>query len=310
MPPPTSPFGSLLLRRPPLRASAMSTQVAVAAAVAGIGAYAFYRRSASTETAGKPIFSTFGFHSLKLHSSELINHNTKKLRFELPDPSQPSGLSLTSALLTISFPNGGWKPCIRPYTPTNSRDEPGFIELMVKLYPNGRQSTHLHSLKPGDKVTFAPIKELAWTPNKHPHVALIAGGAGITPMYQLASGILSNPDDQTRVTLVWGVNTDEDIFLGEQFSALEKKFPGRFKAVYVVATPDAGSPHQKGFVTKKVLEGAGLSATDEKNSGAQVLVCGPPPMEKALKGTKSLFGAAKGGVLAELGYRSDQIYSF
>lgn len=173
---------------------------------------------------------------------------------------------------------------------------------MVKHYPGGKQSTHLHSLKPGDKLTFAPIKGLAWTPNKHDHVALIAGGAGITPMYQLARGILRNPDDQTRITVVWGVNTDSDIFLKDELAALERNYPGRFKAVYAVATPDAGSPHQKGFVTKQVLEKAGLSPKEEKNRDVKVLVCGPPPMEKALKGTK--------GILAELGYGKDQVYSF
>lgn len=175
---------------------------------------------------------------------------------------------------------------------------------MVKLYPNGKQSTHLHSLKPGDTLTFAPIKEFAWTPNKHEHVALIAGGAGITPMYQLARGILHNPTDQTRVTLVWGVNTDEDIFLKDEFAAMERAYPGRFKAVYVVATPEAGSPHQKGFVTRQVLDGAGLGASEKKNRDVKVLVCGPPAMEKALKGKKGQ------GVLAELGYRPDQVYSF
>jgi cytochrome-b5 reductase len=174
---------------------------------------------------------------------------------------------------------------------------------MVKLYPNGKQSTHLHSLQPGDTLTFAPIKELAWTPNKHPHVALIAGGAGITPMYQLARGILLNPDDRTRVTLVWGVNTDEDIFLRDEFAALEKQFPGRFKAEYVVANPAAGSPYQKGFVTKQMLEGAGLAASEERNRDVKVLVCGPPAMEKALKGKGT-------GVLAQLGYTPDQVYSF
>jgi cytochrome-b5 reductase len=35
----------------------------------------------------------------------------------------------------------------------------------------------------------------------------------------------------------------------------------------------------------------------------KVLVCGPPAMEKALKKKKT-------GVLAELGYKPDQVYSF
>jgi cytochrome-b5 reductase len=116
MPPGTS-FRPLL--RATHRANVMGTQVAFAAAVAGIGAYALYLRSSSNTKSDKPIFSSFGFHTLRLDSTELINHNTKKLRFELPDASKPSGLSLTSALLTISFPNGRWLPVLRPYTPVN-----------------------------------------------------------------------------------------------------------------------------------------------------------------------------------------------
>ncbi|KAK3361167.1 ferredoxin reductase-like protein [Lasiosphaeria ovina] len=303
--PPSGPFPPFL--RAKLTASSMSgTQVAVAAAVAGVGAYALYlRKSASANATDKPSLASFGFHSLRLHSTELVSHNVKRLRFELPNSTQPSGLSLTSALLTISIPAGRWLPVLRPYTPVNSLDETGFVELMVKHYPGGKQSSHLHSLKPGDRLTVAPIKELSWTPNKHPHVALIAGGAGITPMYQLTQGILNNPEDKTRITLVWGVNTDSEIFLAEQFGALQKKFPDRFKAIYVVATPESSSPHPKGFITKQILEDAGLSASSEKNKDIKVLVCGPPPMEKALKGAKS-----KPGVLTELGYSPAQIYSF
>jgi cytochrome-b5 reductase len=96
-----------------------TTQVAVAAAVAGIGAYAWYLRSNNTSSDKPPIFSSFGFHTLRLDSTELINHNTKKLRFALPDASKPSGLPLTSALLTVSFPSGRWLPVLRPYTPVN-----------------------------------------------------------------------------------------------------------------------------------------------------------------------------------------------
>ncbi|KAK0620441.1 hypothetical protein B0T14DRAFT_432144 [Immersiella caudata] len=279
----------------------MSVSVIFAAAAAGVGALVYYK--SAFPPSGKPIFSSFGLRSLKVHSTESISPNTKKLRFELPEGNLPSGLSLSASVLTFSFPGGGWKPCLRPYTPTNDLDEKGFLELMVKHYPGGKQSTHIHSLKPGDKLTFLPIPAFKWTPNKHAHLTMIAGGAGVTPMYQLARGILKNPDDQTRISLVWGVNTDADIFLKDQFAALEKQYPGRFKATYVVATPDAKSPYQKGFVTKQVLEKLGLTAA--QNKGTKVLVCGPPPMEKALKGTK-----AAPGILGEVGYTAADIHTY
>lgn len=148
-----------------------------------------------------------------------------------------------------------------------------------------------------------------WTPNQHPHVALVAGGAGITPIYQLTKGILGNPEDRTKITLVWGVNSDADIFLHDEFSALEERFPGRFRALYVVSHPEPGSRYPKGYVTKQVLDEAGLGASNAGNKDAKVFVCGPPAMEKALTGAKG-FGKSNSGVLAELGYTPGQIHRF
>ncbi|PWI69153.1 hypothetical protein PCL_01538 [Purpureocillium lilacinum] len=243
------------------------------------------------------------FLSLPLESSELVNHNTKKLRFRLPEKDAVSGLTLTSALLTFSWPKDQWFPVVRPYTPVSSSDEPGHIDLLVKRYPDGKSSTHLHSLEPGQSLRFlAALKGPQWTPNQVPHVVLIAGGAGITPCYQLAQGILRNPDDRTAVTLVYGANSDADVLLREELTNWEKRFPGRFKAVYTVSRPVEGSKYRKGYVNEQLLREAvpGVGGNDTK-----VFVCGPPPMEKSLVGDRSTKG-----VLEELGYRKDQVTKF
>jgi cytochrome-b5 reductase len=39
---------------------------------------------------------------------------------------------------------------------------------------------------------------------RHEAVGLIAGGTGITPMYQLIKAIFKNPNDKTKVSLVYG----------------------------------------------------------------------------------------------------------
>jgi len=179
-------------------------------------------------------------------------------------------------------------------------DEKGHIDLLVKQYPKGKQSTYLHALKPGDSLTFLRIPGYGWKPDEQSHVALVAGGQGITPCYQLARGILKNPNDKTRVTLVWGVNTDEDVVLRGEFSLLERQHPGRFKAVYTVANPKEGSRFTKGFVTKELLEANGV-VPGESGVG-KVFVCGPPPMEKALVG-----GA---GLLTQMGFSKSQVHKF
>lgn len=230
---------------------------------------------------------------------------------------------MKAALLTCSWPKDGWLPVLRPYTPITSSgrqhtssillikkkyvltfvpDETGHLDLLVKQYPNGKASTHLHSLQPGQTLLFvAPLGGHKWEPNSHKHVTLIAGGAGITPIYQLARGILDNPADATAVTVVFGVNTERDILFEEEFQEYEKKFPGRFRAVYTVSEGAEGSKHAKGRVTEALLR----ETAPEAGADTMAFVCGPPGMEEALLGK-----GREMGILERMGYSKKQIYKF
>ena len=69
----------------------------------------------------KPAFTggDQGFVSLKLAEVENINHNTKKFRFELPEPDMVSGLPVASAILTKYKGPNDEKATLRPYTPVS-----------------------------------------------------------------------------------------------------------------------------------------------------------------------------------------------
>lgn len=123
-----------------------------------------------------------GFFDLKLESIETVNHNVKKLRFALPSDEHVSGLSVASAILTKFKGPNMEKPVIRPYTPVSDEDSKGYIDFQIKRYPNGPMSEHMHDMKPDQRLSFkGPIPKYPWTENKHNHIALIAGGTGITP---------------------------------------------------------------------------------------------------------------------------------
>lgn len=108
-----------------------------------------------------------GFIDLKLESVEEINHNTKKFRFALPNADDVSGLQIASALLTKYKGPEMEKPVIRPYTPTSDEDARGYIDLLIKKYPGGAMSTHMHDMKPDQRLEFkGPIPKYAWSPNK------------------------------------------------------------------------------------------------------------------------------------------------
>ncbi|KAI8958060.1 NADH-cytochrome b5 reductase [Daldinia sp. FL1419] len=278
------------------------TGVAIFGASAGL--YYTYMRNMAYADSGSPK-KAFGsgpaFLSLELESSEAVNHNTKRLRFKLPTEDTVSGLTLTSALLTYSWPKGSTLPVVRPYTPINSLDERGALELLIKKYPDGKQSTYIHSLKPGDTLRFVTkIPGYSYQPNKHSEILLVAGGAGITPIYQLIRGILENPEDRTKMNLVFGVNSDADILLRKELEEYAANFPGRFNVTYAISKPAAGSPFRQGYVTKELLNEVAPQSSYDK-----VFVCGPPPMETALVGSWQ-----KSGILRELGYRKDQIHKF
>ena len=58
---------------------------------------------------------------------------------------------------------------------------------------------------------------------------MVAGGSGITPMFQVASAILRNPWDATKVFLVYANVAERDILLREQLDAWARTERARFQ---------------------------------------------------------------------------------
>jgi cytochrome-b5 reductase len=256
-----------------------------------------------------------GFTELKLESAEMVNHNVKRLTFALPDDESITGLSPVTSLLTQHIPEGAWIPIpvFRPYTPVSSNEEPGHVTFMIKRYPGGKGSNKMHSLVPGDSMKFKPLQELEYKANEYSHMTFIAGGSGITPIYQLTQAILRNPEDKTRISLIYANNTEEDILLKHEFDGLERKFPGRFQKLYTVSktTSEGEGVYEKGYITKEMLRKVMPNKMNEMN--VKVLVSGPPAMTESIAGAKGGFGwtqGSLGGILKELGYNKEEVHKF
>ncbi|GKZ17886.1 hypothetical protein AbraIFM66951_006905 [Aspergillus brasiliensis] len=280
-------------------------KVAGVTGFAGLGMYCAKQYSTAFAESNEPktVFSGLGFTTLRLQSITTVNHNTKRLVFEYPDETASSGLTLTSALLAITHPEGSWLPTIRPYTPISDLEEPGRLELMVKKYPDGKASGYLHSLRPGDSLRFAAaLKGYQWKPNELSHAYLVAGGAGITPVYQLIKNVLKNPHDKTKLTLIFGVNSEEDLLLKEELDRYATEYPDRFNYIYTVSRPKENSHYRTGYIDEELLK----SEFKGSMQNTKVFVCGPPAMEDSLVGTKR----SPEGILSRLGFSKDQIHKF
>ncbi len=303
--------------------------IGAALLAAGAGGYYFFtsKSDSAAETAAKTAAAAGdaakavpqaaftggeqGFVPLTVESVDTLNHNTKLLRFKLPEADQVSGMKTASALLTKFTPEGAEKPVVRPYTPVSDDDVQGHMDLLVKRYEGGAMSSHIHELKPGDKLEIkGPIVKYAWTPNKHEHIALVAGGTGITPMYQLIKAVLQNAAvDKTKVTLVFGNIAEEDILLHEELRRLENTYPQQFRTFFVLEKPPKDWQGTTGYVTKELLKQV---LPEPKEANAKVFVCGPPGLMKALSGPKKSPSdqGELSGVLQELGYTKDQVLKF
>jgi len=170
----------------------------VAGAAAGAYAYGYYdsdghlQRNTFPSLAAEEVPTALNpndFLPFTLKEKIVLNHDTRIFRFAL-QPKQKLGLPVASCLVTRTQGADG-KPVIRPYTPITKEDTLGYFDLLVKVYPEGIMSKHIDELKPGDSLEIkGPIPKFPYTANMKKEIGMVAGGTGITPMYQVLLKIL------------------------------------------------------------------------------------------------------------------------
>lgn len=245
----------------------------------------------------------------KLKEIVPVNHNVKRFIFELPSEEHVLGLHVASAVLTKFIQENG-KDVLRPYTPVSDVLQQGEFELIIKKYDKGIMSKHIHSLKPGDSLAFkGPLPKYQWKPNLHKEIALLGGGTGITPLYQLIHAIDSNPEDKTKVHLFYANIAEDDILLREEIEQITRKKPDQFKLHLFLEKAPQNWKGCVGYISKEYLEKHLFPASSDN---VKVFVCGPPPFYNALSG-KKVSPQDQGeltGILKDLGFTKDQVYKF
>ncbi|GME83514.1 unnamed protein product [Ambrosiozyma monospora] len=182
-------------------------------------------------------------------------------------------------------------------------DAKGYFDLLIKVYEQGNISKYVDNLKLGETIRVrGPKGFFTYTPNMVSHFIMVAGGTGITPMYQIIKAISNNPNDNTKVTLLYGNVTEDDILLKKELDEIEKANPN-IKVIHFLNTPPEGWTGETGYITKDKLAELAPAASPD----IQLLLCGPPPMTSALKRGAHELGFAKAKPVSKLG---DQIFVF
>ncbi|RAL47802.1 hypothetical protein DM860_012427 [Cuscuta australis] len=235
------------------------------------------------------------FKEFKLVKRTQLNHDVAKFRFELPTPTSVLGLPIGHHVRCRGKDDKG-EDVLKPYTPITLYSDVGYFELVVKMYPKGRMSHHFREMREGDYLAVkGPTGRFRYRANQVRALGMIAGGSGITPMFQVVRGILENPKDQTKVSLIYANTTYGDILLKEELDGFASEFPGRFRVYYVLSRPPADWSGGAGRVSRAMIESYCPSPAHD----VKVLRCGPPPMNNAM--------AAH---LDALGYKPDMQFQF
>lgn len=218
------------------------------------------------------------FKTFPLVQKTQVSPNTAIYRFGLPTSNSILGLPTGQHISVAANING--KDIMRSYTPMSSDDDLGHFDLLIKSYEKGNISRLFGELKVGDNIKVkGPKGQFNYSPDLVPHIGMIAGGTGITPMWQIIHAALKNPSDKTKLSLLYANVNFEDILLKQELDALALAHPTRFKIYYVLNNPPAGWTGGVGFVTKEMIQ----ERLPESSSACKVLMCGPPPMITAMK---------------------------
>ncbi|XP_009797743.1 NADH--cytochrome b5 reductase 1 isoform X2 [Nicotiana tabacum] len=255
--------------------------VAVAVVAAGATAYFYFSSKKS-----KVCLNPEEFKEFKLVKRTQLSHNVAKFRFELPTPTSVLGLPIGQHISCRGKDSQG-EEVVKPYTPTTLDSDIGHFELVIKMYPQGRMSHHFREMRVGDYlVVKGPKGRFKYQPGQVRAFGMLAGGSGITPMFQVARAILENPTDKTKVHLIYANVTYEDILLKEELEGLAANYPDRFKVYYVLNQPPEVWSGGVGFVSKEMIQ----THCPAPAADIKILRCGPPPMNKAMAANLEALG--------------------
>lgn len=255
-----------------------------------------------------------------LVSRTQITHNVILLTFALQNAGQPLNLPTCACILTRYVDDedlsGEPETVVRPYTPISTNALQGQFQLLVKVYVNGKMSQHLNNLMLGSSLEFSHIAQNVKIqyPFGKKHITMIVGGTGITPIIQALHAILGTADDSTQVTLFFGNRAERDILGKDLLESWSAGSGGRLKVFHLLSESTEAADDiiadnvRRGFITRDLLE----EHAPVPSKDSMVMLCGPPPMCSMFCGGVAIVDGMQElrGILKDLGYTSEQVYTF
>lgn len=152
----------------------------------------------------------------------------------------------------------------RPISIYNMKKEEGTLEFIFQV--KGKGTKILANKKVGDDINLlGPLGYGTFKYDNYQNLAIIGGGIGVFPLYELAK---CAKEEGKNVTTYLGFRNKEMVVLEKEFEAVSNKLN---------LTTDDGSYASRGFAINLLKEDI------EKENPDCIYACGPLPMLKAVQ---------------------------
>lgn len=174
----------------------------------------------------------------------------------------------------------GFRSEEHPFTISSSPTRQGSITVTIK--ESGDFTRTIGNTRPGDTASIeAPFGRFSLVHGTAERFLFIAGGVGITPIMSMLR-YLRAMQDTRPAALIYANRTESDIIFRTELDEL----PKHVNVVHVLAAPGPEWKGDRGLVTQELL----TSHVGDALLDAEVFLCGPPPMMKAVARTLMLMG--------------------
>jgi propane monooxygenase reductase component len=201
-----------------------------------------------------------------------VTHDLRHLVLDLVEPSRLR--YFPGQYVDITHPGSGLtRSFSMAHTPTGN---PGRLEFVIKVYPDGRFSALLDRLSTGDKLDLVgPYGVFTLREGSDARLVLVGGGAGMAPLLSLLRA-LAERQSTRDIVFYYGARGTRDLCFAAELADLAGQLP-RFRYVPALSEPSEqdGWSGETGMITEV------LKSNEDSLTDAHAYVCGPPPMVEA-----------------------------
>ncbi|KAH8586847.1 putative nitrate reductase [Bisporella sp. PMI_857] len=250
-----------------------------------------------------------------LSAKRSVSSDSRIFTFTLDYPDQSIGLPTGQHLMLRLRDPVTREAIIRSYTPISEISDRGTLNILIKIYndtkdrPGGKLTKALDQIPLGHFVDFkGPIGKFEYLgkgkcliggkERSVKRFIMIAGGSGITPIFQVLRAVLRDPEDATKCLLLDGNRLEEDILCREDIDILVNGNEERCRLLHALTKPTDSWTGLRGRVGKELI-GKEVGKCAGRDGQELVLICGPEALEKSVH-----------GILNQLGWNDDDLLFF